>query len=70
MTTAAANLFERLDDKLIDGLAGAIYARLVGANFDAIENDLRLRLALEQRLSSGGAVPFGLDRLSTSDAAA
>jgi hypothetical protein len=63
-------IVEKLDDKLIDGIADAIYAKLVGANFEAVEHDLRLRLALEQRLTGAGAVPFGLDRLSSADAAA
>jgi hypothetical protein len=66
----ADNLLDRLDDKLIDGIADAIYAKIVGANFDIIEHDLRLRLALEQRLTGNTAVPFGLDRMSTTDAAA
>ena len=59
-------IIDRLDDKLIDGIADAIYARLIGANFDAVEADLRLRLALEQRLTGAGVIPFGLDRLSVS----
>jgi hypothetical protein len=65
-----ADIVERLDDKLIGGIADAIYAKLIGANFDAVEADLRLRLALEQRLTGAGAVPFGLDRLTTTDTAA
>ena len=65
-----ADLLERLDDKLIIGIADAVYAKLVGANFDLIEHDLRLRLALEQRLTGAGAVPFGLDRMNTTDTAA
>jgi hypothetical protein len=68
--TMTTDLLERLDDKLIGGIADAIYEKLVGANFDLIENDLRLRLAIEQRLTGAGAVPFGLDRLTTTDAAA
>jgi hypothetical protein len=63
-------IVELLDDKLIGGIADAIYAKIVGANFDIVEHDLRLRLALEQRLTGNGATPFGLDRLSTTDAAA
>jgi predicted DNA-binding transcriptional regulator AlpA len=63
-------IVERLDDKLIEGIADAIYSKLVGADFDVIDNDLRLRLALEQRLTDIGVVPFGLDRLTTSDTAA
>ena len=65
-----ADIVERLDDKLISGIADAIYCKLVGADFDIIGDDLRLRLALEQRLTGSGAVPFGLDRLTTNDTAA
>jgi hypothetical protein len=65
-----ADIVERLDDKLISGIADAIYCKLVGADFDIIGHDLRLRLALEQRLTGSGAVPFGLDRLTTNDTAA
>ena len=64
------DIVERLDDKLIGGIADAIYAKFVGTNFDLIEHDLRLRLALEQRLTGACAVPFGLDRMSTTDTAA
>jgi small ligand-binding sensory domain FIST len=66
----STDLLERLDDKLIGGIADAVYAKMVGANFDLIESDLRLRLALEQRLTGAGAVPFGLDRMNTTDTAA
>jgi hypothetical protein len=45
------------------------YAKLVGANFDLIEHDLRMRLALEQRLTGAAAVPFGLDRMNTTHTA-
>jgi hypothetical protein len=65
-----AGIIERLDDKLIESIADAIYAKIVGANFDIVEHDLRLRLALEQRLTGSGAVPFGLDRMTTTDTAA
>jgi hypothetical protein len=65
-----ADIIERLDDKLISGIADALYSKLVGVDFDVIDHDLRLRLALEQRLTGGGSVPFGLDRLNTTDAAA
>jgi hypothetical protein len=63
------DIMNLLDDKL-DGIADAVYAKLIGANFDVMEADLRLRLALEQRLTGTGAVPFGLDRLNTVDTAA
>jgi hypothetical protein len=64
------DIVEKLDDKLIGGIADAIYAKIVGANFNLIEHDLRLRLALEQHLTGSGAVPFGLDRMTTVDTAA
>jgi len=59
-----------LPDEMIDGIADALWARLVGANFDIIEHELRLRLAIEQKLSSTPGVPFGLDKLGTEDTAA
>jgi hypothetical protein len=58
-----------VDDAFSSTLADRIVERLIGANFDAIEADLRLRLAIEQRVAGSSATPFGLDRLSTSDAA-
>jgi Helix-turn-helix domain len=64
-----ADIIERLDDKLISGIADAIYSKL-GTDFEVIDHDLRLRLALEQRLAGSGVVPFGLDRLTTGDTAA
>jgi hypothetical protein len=59
-----------VDDKTIDSIADAIYAKLVVADFDTVEHNLRLRLALEKRLTGAQSTPFGLDRLSTTDAAA
>jgi predicted DNA-binding transcriptional regulator AlpA len=59
-----------LPDDVIEGIADALWARLVGANFDIAEHQLKLRLAIEQKLSSTKGVPFGLDRLSTDDTAA
>jgi hypothetical protein len=66
----AADIPDRFDDRLITGIAEAVYAKLVGANYDIIENDLRLRLAIEQRLIGNVITPYGLDRLNTVDAAA
>jgi hypothetical protein len=63
-------MLELGDSKLIEEIANAIYAKLVGADFDAVDHDLKLRLALEQRLTGVGKTPFGLDRLNTVDAAA
>src|SRR4051794_38618780 len=59
-----------IPEDMIEGIADALWARLVGSNFDLIEHQLRLRLAMEQRLAASGIVPFGLDRLSTEDTAA
>jgi excisionase family DNA binding protein len=53
---------------VIDDIADAIWARLVAADFT--EHQLKLRLAIEQKLSSSNVVPFGLDRLTTDDTAA
>ena len=64
------NNIERLaDSRIVSEIADALYGRLIGAGFDAAEQDLRLRLAMEQRISGSDAVPFGLDRMSTDDAA-
>jgi hypothetical protein len=57
------------DDAFTAALADKICERLTGVRFDAQEADLRLRLALEQRLTGSDVVPFGLDRLTTSDTA-
>jgi hypothetical protein len=55
-------------DALTTALADKIYERLTG-HFDAEEAGLRLRLALEQRVTGASAISFGLDRLTTTDAA-
>jgi hypothetical protein len=60
---------DQLDEKLITSLADAIYSKLIGAGFYVSENDLRLKLALEHRLTGSKTVPFGLDRLGTADTA-
>ena len=52
---------------LASHIADAIYEKLMGAN--DVENDLRLRLAIEHRLSGSATAPYGLDRLNTVDAA-
>jgi hypothetical protein len=67
--TPAADRLDRSDDRLIEGIVDKIYEKLFGANSD-LENDLRLRLAIEQRLSGSSAVPFGLDRMNTVNSAA
>ena len=59
-----------VNDAFTAALADKICERLTGLCFAAQEADLRLRLALEQRVTGASAISFGLDRLSTSDAAA
>lgn len=59
-----------VDDPLAESIADSIWMKLIGANFDVVEHDLKLRLAIEQRLNPSQRVPFGLDRLSTVDAGA
>lgn len=59
-----------VNDAFTAALADKICERLTGLGFAAQEADLRLRLALEQRMTGASAISFGLDRLSTTDAAA
>lgn len=59
-----------LPENVVDKLADALWARMVGANCDPIELNLRAKLALEYRLVGGNAPPFGLDRLGTEETAA
>jgi hypothetical protein len=59
-----------VNDAFTAALADKICERLTGLCFAAQEADLRLRLALEQRVTGASAISFGLDRLSTTDAAA
>ncbi len=58
-----------VDDAFTTALADKICERLAGIRFDAQEAELRLRLALEQRVTGASAISFGLDRLTTIDAA-
>jgi hypothetical protein len=53
----------------IDAIADRIWARIVGANFDPLEFNLRAKLALETRLLGPDRPPFGLDRLNTVETA-
>jgi predicted DNA-binding transcriptional regulator AlpA len=59
-----------LPQHVIDSIADAIWARMVGSSFDPAEHHLKVQLAMEQRYGPAGAVPFGLDRLTTEDTAA
>ena len=59
-----------LPESVVDNLADALWARMVGANCDPIELNLRAKLALEHRLLGGSAPAFGLDKLGTEETAA
>jgi predicted DNA-binding transcriptional regulator AlpA len=59
-----------LDPKSIDQLATALWSQIVGAGLLPHEQNLRAKLALEQKILRHSQAPFGLDRLSTDEAAA
>jgi len=59
-----------LSEGAISRLADELWVRLVGANCDPIEVNLRAKLALEQRIVNAAVPAFGLDRLATEEAAA
>jgi predicted DNA-binding transcriptional regulator AlpA len=59
-----------LPESVVENLADALWARMVGANCDPIELNLRAKLAIEHRLFGGSAPPFGLDKLITEETAA
>ena len=59
-----------LPESLVDNLADALWARMVGSNCDPVELNLRAKLALEHRLVGGNPPSFGLDKLGTDETAA
>ena len=60
-----------LPDEALDHIADALWARMVGANCDPVDLNLRAKLALETRLLGGGSrTPFGLDKLTCEETAA
>jgi predicted DNA-binding transcriptional regulator AlpA len=59
-----------LPDDTISALADALWARIVGANCDPIDLNLRAKLALETRLLGSKRPPFGLDKLTCEETAA
>jgi predicted DNA-binding transcriptional regulator AlpA len=59
-----------LPDDTISALADTLWARMVGANCDPVDLNLRAKLALETRLLGGSRTPFGLDKLSCDETAA
>ncbi len=59
-----------LPDAAIERLAEELWARIVGSNCDAVELNLRAKLALEFRLLGGATPPFGLDKLGSEETAA
>jgi hypothetical protein len=54
----------------IDRLADQLWARIVGANCNPVEINLRAKLALEHCLLGSDVPPFGLDKLATEETAA
>ena len=59
----------RLPEDVIAALAEALWAKMVGSNCDPVDLNLRAKLALERHLLGGNSVPFGLDKLGTSETA-
>jgi predicted DNA-binding transcriptional regulator AlpA len=59
-----------LPDDTISALADALWAKMVGANCDPVDLNLRAKLALETRLLGGSRTPFGLDKLTCEETAA
>jgi hypothetical protein len=58
-----------LPEDVIAALAEALWAKMIGSNCDPVELNLRAKLALERHLLGGNSVPFGLDKLGTSETA-
>ena len=48
-----------LPDEALDHIAEALWAKMVGANCDPVDLNLRAKLALETRLLGGSRTPFG-----------
>ena len=59
-----------LPDEALDHIAEALWAKMVGANCDPVDLNLRAKLALETRLLGGSRIPFGLDKLTCEETAA
>ncbi len=59
-----------LPEAVVDQLADALWARIVGENCNAIELNLLAKLSIGHRLSGGASPPFGLDKLGTEETAA
>lgn len=58
------------DDPALDALADALWQRMIGANADPVEFNMRAKLALEMRILGSVRVPFGLDKLTAAETAA
>jgi hypothetical protein len=58
-----------LPEDVIAALAEALWAKMIGSSCDPVELNLRAKLALERHLIGGNRVPFGLDKLGTSETA-
>jgi hypothetical protein len=59
-----------LPDEALDHIADTLWAKMVGANCDPVDLNLRAKLALETRLLGGSRTPFGLDKLTCEETAA
>jgi predicted DNA-binding transcriptional regulator AlpA len=59
-----------LSEAVIAQLADELWGRIVGANCDPIELNLRAKLALEHSLLGNSSLPFGLDKLGTEETGA
>jgi predicted DNA-binding transcriptional regulator AlpA len=59
-----------LPNEALDQIAEALWAKMVGANCDLIDLNLRAKLALETRLLGSQRAPFGLDKLTCEETAA
>jgi hypothetical protein len=62
--------FDLATEERLDALADRLWARIVGAQFNPIELNLRAKLALEHRLLGATTPSFGLDKMSTDETAA
>jgi predicted DNA-binding transcriptional regulator AlpA len=51
-------------------LADAIWLRIVGSHLDAVDLNLRAKLAIQERMRGSVVAPFGIDKLSTFETAA
>ena len=60
---------DQWDIEIIEQLAGALWSRMAGADFNTVDQHLRAKLAIEQKILGQATPPFGLDKLSTEEVA-